>query len=117
MAMLLFELSATVNTGDVVVIVVIASVTVLVTELDDCLVCSDDLLPRLFERLLELVEAVVVAFAVAVLVADTCYCGIYNMCNIPQHTKHTRTCTYAMYTCNAHAHIHARTRTHTHTYI
>ena len=62
-------------------VLVIASVTVLVTELDDCLVCSDDLLPRLFEWLLELVEAVVVAFTVAVLVADTCYCDIYNMCN------------------------------------
>ena len=82
MAMLLFELSATENTGEVVVMVVIASVTVLVTELDDCLVWSDDLLPRLFDRLLELVDAVVVAFTVAVLVADTC--DVYTLCVIPQ---------------------------------
>ena len=83
MAMLLFEFSVTVNTGDVVVIVVIASVVVLVTELDDCLPCSDDLFPRLFERQLELVEAVVVAFTVAVLVADTCYVyTIHNVYNV-----------------------------------
>ena len=72
MATFLLELPATVNTGDVVVIVVIASVVVLVTELDDCLACSDDLLPLLLDLLLEVVEAVVVAFTVAVLVDNTC---------------------------------------------
>lgn len=72
MATFLLELPATVNTGDVVVIVVIASVAVLVTELDICLACSEVLFPRLLERPLELVEAVVVALTVAVLVADIC---------------------------------------------
>ena len=72
MATFLLELPATVNTGDVVVIVVIASVVVLVTELDVCLACSKDLFPRLLERLLEVVEDVVVALTVAVLVDDIC---------------------------------------------
>ena len=64
------------NTGDVVVIVVMASVVVLVTELDDCLACSEDLLPLLLDLLVELVEAVVVAFTVAVLVDDICHHNI-----------------------------------------
>jgi len=51
--------------------VVIASVVVLVTELEVCLECSDDLLPLLLGRLLEL-AVVVVALTVAVLVDDTC---------------------------------------------
>jgi len=72
MATFLFELPATANTGDVVVIVVMASVVVLVIEFDDCLACSEDLFPRLLDRLLELVVAVVVALTVAVLVADIC---------------------------------------------
>ena len=74
-ATFLLELPVTVNTGDVVVIVVIASVVVLVTELDNCLACSEDLLPLLLDLLLELVEDVVVAFTVAVLVDDI-YCII-----------------------------------------
>ena len=70
-ATFLFEPPATVTTGVAVVMVVIASVVVFVTELDDCLECSDDLLPLLLGRLLELV-AVVVALTVAVLVDVIC---------------------------------------------
>lgn len=81
MATFLLELPATVNTGDVVVIVVMASVAVFVIELGNCLVCSNDLLPRLLERLLELMVAVVVALTVAVLVADICYHD-NTLCNI-----------------------------------
>ena len=71
MATFLLELLATVNTGDVDVMVVIASVVVLVTP-DNCLAWSEDLLPRLLDRLLELLVDVVVALTVAVLVADIC---------------------------------------------